>query len=1104
MKKNFRRAMAAVMAAALTFSLAGTAADADAAKKKIKLASKSVSVTVKKTKTVKIKNVKAKQVKKLTVKSASKKIATAKAKGKTAVKVTGKKAGKSTKVKITLKLKGKKKATKLTLKVKVKKASVKATPKPPAPATNVPGPNGPGVPQPPSGGNETPVPPTDQPQSSKTPASKPPATQKPTWTPDPDKKVEDLTLTYGKDGYQFTKAALVKFDEAETGYPTKDGIDVRYYDKVIVHYTSDQELTAKADGENGTWGGKASLSTTDEGFGMDGYSDGLYRWYLNDLKYVDGGYTVEYDIKKTGGNGGLMEAYDFEEVGVVDCVSVQLNYPYIDKEDGSEKGVNFRLRSIDFIAPEKPVVTTSPAPGESAKPGESSKPGASTKPGESAEPDVTKAPTPAPTAPAVKLQFKHNIVVDETTKVEVAVPAGAEVVKTELAVADTSVAELNGDVLKGKKKGLTKVSGTVDVTVSGKAFRVPVEGDLGVYAADELIINVADLDAITLIESETAAIEAAATVELGGQEIKDATLTARWEIEGNAAAIGQSTALKNVVTAKQAGTAVVKVTVTAAKGDKTGESFQKEATVTVKQAGEIKLAGNKTSIAIGEKAGLVLEGVEGTIQNVVWEIVKATSVNAPVVNAGEDTGSVETPAPVKTPTPAPVKTPTPAPVKTPTPAPVKTPTPAPTEAPKPVVVGDATVKGDKDEPAKAEVTGTKTGTVTVKATVTVKKADGAIRTYVVTGQFEVNESTLYDLNKEVTITKDDGVGAYSGFFAASLGKEIPVKKTDKVEVVFSVKSGDSDDAMTADTKNTIQLKLSNFADASDSWGTADRGGILQLPGEYSNAAAGKYQMVLDKNFLGNHDVVKSVAVQSASDTGKKKVVVTIEKILVTPTDEVALSVVKKPAVVEEGAEGEIEVEVDDGYTLVWTSKDETIATVKAADGTPAKAIVTGVKAGTANIKCEVKSEDGKVVKETTVTFEVKGGYKNKPIKLDLSKFTTAEATGVTFENGVIKVTECKNEGFGFTLPNALLKDEKIKVQIKGTFDSDAAGFRIMLGTVVGNGNGVQETIAAGSGAIEVEKTLTMGADSGVLSIKGAAWGQSVKNITISEITITYL
>ena len=135
MKKNLKRTLAKVMVFALTVTLAGTATDADAAKK-IKLSKKSITITKGKSKKVTIKNVKAKKVKKLTVKSNKKKIATVKKTGnkKTAFKVTGKKKG-SAKITVTVKVKGKKKATKLTLKVKVKNAAVKKTA---APATQAP------------------------------------------------------------------------------------------------------------------------------------------------------------------------------------------------------------------------------------------------------------------------------------------------------------------------------------------------------------------------------------------------------------------------------------------------------------------------------------------------------------------------------------------------------------------------------------------------------------------------------------------------------------------------------------------------------------------------------------------------------------------------------------------------------------------------------------------------------------------------------------------------------------------------------------------------------------------------------------------------------
>lgn len=570
LKKNFRRAMAAVMAAALTLSLAGTAADADAAKKKkIKLASKSVTVAVKKTKTVKIKNVKAKKVKKLTVKSASKKIATAKAKGKTAVKVTGKKAGKSTKVKITLKIKGQKKATKLTLKVKVSKAKTPV----PAPATNAPAPatNAPNVPstqapgasQPPQGGGESAAPSTQKP-----PASKTPSTPKPPWTPDPGKveKTEDVTISYGADGYLFEKADMVKFEDAAEGYP-KDGIDVRYYDKVIVHYTSDVEIATKEDGENGSWGGKATLSTTDEGFGMSGYTDGLYRWYLNDMKYENGGYAVEYDVKKVGGNGGLMDGYDFDEVGFVDCVSVQLNYPYVDSEDNSEKGVNFRLRSIEFKAPEKAPSASAPAASAPAASAPAASAPAASAPAASAP--AASAPAAKPVTDAdVEMTFKKGestvteIGVGETASVEVALKDGveAEIEGTPtFTVTDPTVAEVQNGTIKGLKKGDAVVNAVVKI--KGQTDTVTVSETLIISGVNDLKVAAAIQAPVKVALGETAALEVVLTkvVDVDTSDVEITGVT--WTVVEGEADVESNGAETAVLTAKAPGTVKVKATV---------------------------------------------------------------------------------------------------------------------------------------------------------------------------------------------------------------------------------------------------------------------------------------------------------------------------------------------------------------------------------------------------------------------------------------------------------------------------------------------------------------------------------------------------------------
>ena len=658
LKKNFRRAMAAVMAAALTLSLAGTAADADAAKKKkIKLASKSVTVAVKKTKTVKIKNVKAKKVKKLTVKSASKKIATAKAKGKTAVKVTGKKAGKSTKVKITLKIKGQKKATKLTLKVKVSKAKTPV----PAPATNAPAPatNAPNVPstqapgasQPPQGGGESAAPSTQKP-----PASKTPSTPKPPWTPDPGKveKTEDVTISYGADGYLFEKADMVKFEDAAEGYP-KDGIDVRYYDKVIVHYTSDVEIATKEDGENGSWGGKATLSTTDEGFGMSGYTDGLYRWYLNDMKYENGGYAVEYDVKKVGGNGGLMDGYDFDEVGFVDCVSVQLNYPYVDSEDNSEKGVNFRLRSIEFKAPEKAPSASAPAASAPAASAPAASAPAASAPAASAPAASAPAASATPTAPAVSLTVdEDDLTVGEKTAVKITSPVeNVTVEERNLAVTNVTdtedeLAVLNADKteLEAKKKGTVKITGTVKIKYAGIGYTVPVtSGEIIIHAVDELVAEVnVDTSPIELLIDGTKTLTATGTATMNGAPVADATFTYTWA--SNDTSVVE--VANGVITAKGKGETTVTVTAVAHKEGKTDSDPSRAVVIPVTvyglltvETGTIEFT--KDEIAIGESvAPKALKGTaittDGEIAETTWAL--ADSASAEIASIDEKTGVV--------------------------------------------------------------------------------------------------------------------------------------------------------------------------------------------------------------------------------------------------------------------------------------------------------------------------------------------------------------------------------------------------------------------------------------------------------------------------------
>lgn len=123
MKKKAARVLAGVMALALTMSLNGVSQVASAAAKNPKVSTKKVTVAVKKSKTVKIKN-KPKGAK-VTWKSKNKKIAKVSKKGK----ITGVKKGKTTvTAKVTYKKKGKK--VKKTFKIAVtvtKKAAAKKT-----------------------------------------------------------------------------------------------------------------------------------------------------------------------------------------------------------------------------------------------------------------------------------------------------------------------------------------------------------------------------------------------------------------------------------------------------------------------------------------------------------------------------------------------------------------------------------------------------------------------------------------------------------------------------------------------------------------------------------------------------------------------------------------------------------------------------------------------------------------------------------------------------------------------------------------------------------------------------------------------------------------
>lgn len=114
-----RRSIAALTLAAICVTTAVSAPEAEAAKKPA-LSGKKVTLEVKQSAKIKVKNVKSAKIKKLTVKSSKKKVAVVKKNGKTAFTITGKKAGKAI---VTAKIKVGAKTT--TRKVKVTVAASK-------------------------------------------------------------------------------------------------------------------------------------------------------------------------------------------------------------------------------------------------------------------------------------------------------------------------------------------------------------------------------------------------------------------------------------------------------------------------------------------------------------------------------------------------------------------------------------------------------------------------------------------------------------------------------------------------------------------------------------------------------------------------------------------------------------------------------------------------------------------------------------------------------------------------------------------------------------------------------------------------------------------
>ena len=227
-----RKAMAAVLSAAMLFQM--SAAPATQAAAKVKLAKKSIVLTEKKSKTVKVTGVKKAKIKKVKWSVNNKKVAAVKASGKTAVKVTAKKAG-SAKVKGKFTLKGSKKVQKVTLKVKVKAASKKqVTLETTAPASEAPKATSAASASPTNTPSQTPSAntnasqaPSTNPNVSQAPSANPDASQAPSQTPAASQSPEEFqpvlfksaAFEEGTDG--FVSRGPSKVSQADNGYEGK-------------------------------------------------------------------------------------------------------------------------------------------------------------------------------------------------------------------------------------------------------------------------------------------------------------------------------------------------------------------------------------------------------------------------------------------------------------------------------------------------------------------------------------------------------------------------------------------------------------------------------------------------------------------------------------------------------------------------------------------------------------------------------------------------------------------------------------------------------------------------------------------------------------------
>ena len=370
---------------------------------------------------------------------------------------------------------------------------------------------------------------------------------------------------------------------------------------------------------------------------------------------------------------------------------------------------------------------------------------------------------------------------------------------------------------------------------------------------------------------------------------------------------------------------------------------------------------------------------------------------------------------------------------------------------------------------------------------------------------------VYNVNKDINLSKAE-------WGSVGLDESIRIKKTDIVEVVYSLKSGADTSSQIEDASTPISVVLS----PQDASGIPYKIQELATYRMVSGKAAGRQS--LNRNatyFTTNYTTIKSIAAmvtETVADKIPATATVTLEKVLVTPTDEVAISM-HAPSAVEVGATITIDAEIaqEDYDSIEWSSSDDTKATVAADTIDQKKGIVTGVAAtdGTVDINATFK-KDGQTITAETVSIEVRESYKNKPIQLNLkdAKVPAGHKTIDTTNNLVI--TD-EDQYVYFELPYHLKKGEKLQIDITGSFASNSTGFRLYTSpegdpsgggstdttTIFGkNYTGDQQTLD-NDGNFTISTVRETSKDCANLTFRIPTWGAKITGVTITSVSVTY-